>query len=109
MNAAGITEMGEPKDKQLAVLVGSSLLAAVDRAAEAFCTSRSEVVRQAVLKDLSQRGFAPRPPGHEAWAMPQIVEFEGRRHVFPDDFSQAEISGALSSLPAGRLPKSGRR
>lgn len=31
--------------------------------------------------------------------MPQIVQFEGAQHQFPDDFSQAEIQQALSSLP----------
>lgn len=43
--------------------------------------------------------------------MPQVIEFEGQRHEFPDDFSQAEIQKALSGpsrapqplppLPAG--------
>ncbi|OPY95783.1 hypothetical protein A5906_07395 [Bradyrhizobium sacchari] len=31
--------------------------------------------------------------------MPQIIEFEGQRHEFPDDFTQADIRRALSSLP----------
>lgn len=29
--------------------------------------------------------------------MPKLVEFEGRQHEFPDDFTDAEISDALSS------------
>ncbi|PWE78868.1 hypothetical protein XF30_21095 [Bradyrhizobium sp. SUTN9-2] len=35
--------------------------------------------------------------------MPQLVEFEGQRHEFPDDFTQAEIQRALSSRP--RVPQ----
>ncbi|PDT87493.1 hypothetical protein CO669_25345 [Bradyrhizobium sp. Y36] len=31
--------------------------------------------------------------------MPQIIEFEGQRHEFPDDFTQADIQRALSSRP----------
>ncbi|MDA9488686.1 hypothetical protein [Bradyrhizobium sp. CCBAU 11361] len=31
--------------------------------------------------------------------MPQLVEFEGQRHEFPDDFTQAEIQRALTSRP----------
>lgn len=31
--------------------------------------------------------------------MPQIIDFEGQRHEFPDDFTQAEIQRALSSRP----------
>lgn len=31
--------------------------------------------------------------------MPQLVEFEGQRHEFPDDFTQADIQRALSSRP----------
>ncbi|UQD69346.1 hypothetical protein JEY40_25375 [Bradyrhizobium japonicum] len=31
--------------------------------------------------------------------MAQLVEFEGQRHEFPDDFTQAEIQRALSSRP----------
>lgn len=37
--------------------------------------------------------------------MPQVIEFEGQRHEFPDDFTQAEIQKALSGLPlAPQLP-----
>ncbi|MGY4629109.1 hypothetical protein [Bradyrhizobium sp. USDA 4486] len=36
--------------------------------------------------------------------MPQLIEFEGRRHEFPDDFTQADIQRALRSMP--RVPRS---
>ncbi|WP_342737471.1 hypothetical protein [Bradyrhizobium sp. B117] len=40
--------------------------------------------------------------------MPQLIEFEGRRHEFPDDFTQADIQRALSSMAsAPRLPEVG--
>lgn len=31
--------------------------------------------------------------------MPQIIDFEGQRHEFPDDFTPADIQRALSSIP----------
>lgn len=42
--------------------------------------------------------------------MPQIVEFEGQRHEFPDDATDAEIAAALSGsaaqpTPVGRTPE----
>lgn len=36
--------------------------------------------------------------------MPKLVEFEGQRHEFPDDFSPADIQRALSSMPRAPLP-----
>lgn len=40
--------------------------------------------------------------------MPQVIEFEGRRHEFPDDFTQADIQRALSTMAgAPRLPEVG--
>ncbi|WP_143197949.1 hypothetical protein [Bradyrhizobium sp. AS23.2] len=36
--------------------------------------------------------------------MPQLVEFEGNVHQFPDDFTQAEIRRALSSRPRSSQP-----
>ncbi len=36
--------------------------------------------------------------------MPQLVEFEGSVHQFPDDFTQAEIQRALSSRPRSSQP-----
>jgi hypothetical protein len=36
--------------------------------------------------------------------MPKRIEFEGKTHVFPDDFTDAEIRTALSSLPAPPRP-----
>ncbi|MGY3036181.1 hypothetical protein ACVIIV_005351 [Bradyrhizobium sp. USDA 4354] len=36
--------------------------------------------------------------------MPQLIEFEGRRHEFPDDFTQADIQRALNSTL--RMPRS---
>ncbi|MCA1542233.1 hypothetical protein I6F18_19945 [Bradyrhizobium sp. NBAIM32] len=36
--------------------------------------------------------------------MPQLVEFEGQRHEFPDDFTQADIQRALSSRPRAPQP-----
>ncbi|MET4235522.1 hypothetical protein ABIA85_008833 [Bradyrhizobium sp. LA6.10] len=33
--------------------------------------------------------------------MPQLIEFEGQQHEFPDDFTPADIQRALSSLPPG--------
>ncbi|WFU76610.1 hypothetical protein [Bradyrhizobium sp. CB2312] len=35
--------------------------------------------------------------------MPQLIEFEGRPHEFPDDFTQADIQRALSSLSRAPL------
>lgn len=32
--------------------------------------------------------------------MPQIIEFEGQQHEFPDDFSPADIQRALANVPA---------
>src|SRR4051812_14192061 len=29
--------------------------------------------------------------------MPKTIEFDGKQHVFPDDFSDADISAALST------------
>jgi metal-responsive CopG/Arc/MetJ family transcriptional regulator len=43
------------------VPVPKRLLEAVDKAASAFDTSRSELVRQAVRRDLERTGFAPTP------------------------------------------------
>ncbi|KGT77131.1 hypothetical protein MA20_21170 [Bradyrhizobium japonicum] len=34
--------------------------------------------------------------------MPQIIDFEGQQHEFPDDFTQADIQRALSSRPRAR-------
>lgn len=31
--------------------------------------------------------------------MPQLIDFEGQQHEFPDDFTPADIQRALSSLP----------
>ncbi|MCJ9732795.1 hypothetical protein MOV75_21705, partial [Bradyrhizobium sp. PRIMUS42] len=36
--------------------------------------------------------------------MPQLVEFEGQRHEFPDDFTQADIQRALSPRPRAPRP-----
>jgi metal-responsive CopG/Arc/MetJ family transcriptional regulator len=54
--------MNVPKIERLAVQVTRAQLDALDRCATAFWTSRSELVRQALMKDLSSRGFAPLPP-----------------------------------------------
>ncbi|MGY3077070.1 hypothetical protein ACVWZZ_003441 [Bradyrhizobium sp. LM6.10] len=35
--------------------------------------------------------------------MPQIIDFEGQQHEFPDDFTPADIQRALSSLPRTQL------
>ncbi len=51
--------MGERKSEILAVPVPKRLLEAVDRAAAASWTSRSEFSRRAILKDLECKGFAP--------------------------------------------------
>lgn len=32
--------------------------------------------------------------------MPQIIDFEGQQHEFPDDFTSADIQRALASVPA---------
>jgi len=40
--------------------------------------------------------------------MPQLIEFEGQLHEFPDDFTQADIQRALRTLPrVSRLPEVG--
>ena len=39
--------------------------------------------------------------------MTQLIQFEGQTHAFPDDFSNAEITTALSSLPASPPGQSG--
>ncbi|MGZ5940173.1 MAG: hypothetical protein ACXWLD_09150, partial [Rhizomicrobium sp.] len=31
--------------------------------------------------------------------MPQVIQFEGQTHQFPDDFTQADIQHALSTVP----------
>lgn len=36
--------------------------------------------------------------------MSQLIEFEGQRHEFPDDFTQADIQRALSSRPRTTQP-----
>ncbi|MGY4288757.1 hypothetical protein ACVWXO_007977 [Bradyrhizobium sp. LM2.7] len=36
--------------------------------------------------------------------MPQLVDFEGQQHEFPDDFTPADIQRALSSLPPSFQP-----
>jgi metal-responsive CopG/Arc/MetJ family transcriptional regulator len=53
--------MREPKDERLTIPLGRSWLDAIDRCAQAHWTTRSEIVRQALMKDLSSRGFAPSP------------------------------------------------
>jgi metal-responsive CopG/Arc/MetJ family transcriptional regulator len=45
----------------LAVQVPVEVVAAVDKLAAANYTSRSEIVRQAVIRDLARTGFAPAP------------------------------------------------
>ncbi len=37
--------------------------------------------------------------------MPKRIKFEGKTHVFPDDFSDAEISSALESAHPAEAPK----
>ncbi|MET4332013.1 hypothetical protein ABIB80_007875 [Bradyrhizobium sp. i1.15.2] len=34
--------------------------------------------------------------------MPQIIDFEGQQHEFPDDFTPADIQRALSSIPTAQ-------
>ena len=51
--------MRERKSEVLTVPVPKQVLDAVDRAATASWTSRSEFVRRAVMKDLEAKGFAP--------------------------------------------------
>ncbi|MDA9477877.1 hypothetical protein XI03_26030 [Bradyrhizobium sp. CCBAU 65884] len=34
--------------------------------------------------------------------MPQIIDFEGKQHEFPDDFTRADIQRALSSIPGSK-------
>ncbi|UPT83855.1 hypothetical protein HAP41_0000025970 [Bradyrhizobium barranii subsp. apii] len=36
--------------------------------------------------------------------MPQIIDFEGQQHEFPDDFTPADIQRALASVPAQAAP-----
>ncbi|MDI3560237.1 hypothetical protein [Bradyrhizobium sp. Arg816] len=36
--------------------------------------------------------------------MPQLVDFEGQQHEFPDDFTPADIQRALASVPAAAAP-----
>jgi metal-responsive CopG/Arc/MetJ family transcriptional regulator len=51
--------MAERKTEVLQVPVPKQVLEAVDLAANASWTSRSEFVRRAVMKDLEAKGFAP--------------------------------------------------
>jgi hypothetical protein len=36
--------------------------------------------------------------------MPQTIQFEGQTHVFPDDFTSADIQHALISVPSSQAP-----
>jgi metal-responsive CopG/Arc/MetJ family transcriptional regulator len=57
--------MREPKDERLTIPLGRSWLDAIDRAATALDTTRSEITRQALREHLSSRGFAPSPAAPE--------------------------------------------
>ena len=53
--------MRERKSEVLTIPVPKRVMEAVDRAATASWTSRSEFVRRAVMRDLESKGFAPSP------------------------------------------------
>jgi hypothetical protein len=57
--------MLEPKADRLTFAVPTSWRIAVDRCAAASFTSPSELMRQALIRDLTAKGFAPAPPRHE--------------------------------------------
>jgi hypothetical protein len=57
--------MPEPKRALLVTPVTESIRDAVDRCAAAHWTSRAEIVRQAVVRDLATKGFSPTPREEE--------------------------------------------